>query len=885
MYRCARVQGLDTSEGLLLFGKEHFYVIDGFTMTATREIRDIETLPPNMHEPIIPRGARQGPSQLKRTCSIFAYEDIKEVHKRRYLLQPIAVEVFSGDGRNYLLAFQKGVRNKVYQRFLAVVPSLTDSSESVSGQRPNTSVEQGSGLLSTLVGEKSVTQRWERGEISNFQYLMHLNTLAGRSYNDLMQYPVFPWILADYDSEELDLTNPKTFRTLAKPMGAQTEERLAQYKKRYKDWEDPNGETPAYHYGTHYSSAMIVASYLVRMEPFTQIFLRLQGGHFDLADRMFHSVREAWYSASKHNMADVKELIPEFFYLPELLLNSNNFDLGCKQNGTKLGDVILPPWAKGDPREFIRVHREALECDFVSAHLHEWIDLIFGYKQQGPAAVEAVNVFHHLFYEGQVDIYNINDPLKETATIGFINNFGQIPKQAVIVYECLSEWGQVLCSICPNPKLVITGGTSTVVCVWEMGTSKEKAKALTLKQALLGHTETVTCLTASLAYHIIVSGSRDRTCIIWDLNKLSFVTQLRGHRAPVSALCINELTGDIVSCAGTYIHVWSINGNPIVSVNTFTGRSQQILCCCMSEMNEWDTQNVIVTGHSDGVVRFWRMEFLQVPETPAPEPVEVLEVQEECPETQIGQEAQDEESSDSEAEDQGLSQDTKLLEGQNQLGSASHRPRAASSRAAAAWAADSSSDDSRRWSDQLSLDEKDGFIFVNYSDGQAKGYPHPQANHPHPNQGHYSKLKPGYRWERQLVFRSKLTMHTAFDRKDNAHPAEITALGISKDHSRILVGDSRGRVFSWSVSDQPGRSAADHWVKDEGGDSCSSCSVRFSLTERRHHCRNCGQLFCQKCSRFQSEIKRLKISSPVRVCQNCYYNLQHERGPDEGSWN
>lgn len=53
-----------------------------------------------------------------------------------------------------------------------------------------------------------------------------------------------------------------------------------------------------------------------------------QGGHFDLADRMFHSVREAWYSASKHNMADVKELIPEFFYLPEFLLNSNNFDLG-----------------------------------------------------------------------------------------------------------------------------------------------------------------------------------------------------------------------------------------------------------------------------------------------------------------------------------------------------------------------------------------------------------------------------------------------------------------------------------------------------------------------------------------------------------------------------
>ena len=47
-----------------------------------------------------------------------------------------------------------------------------------------------------------------------------------------MQYPVFPWILADYDSEELDLTSHKTFRDLSKPMGAQTAARLDQFKKR-----------------------------------------------------------------------------------------------------------------------------------------------------------------------------------------------------------------------------------------------------------------------------------------------------------------------------------------------------------------------------------------------------------------------------------------------------------------------------------------------------------------------------------------------------------------------------------------------------------------------------------------------------------------------------
>ncbi|VDN29256.1 unnamed protein product, partial [Gongylonema pulchrum] len=425
MFRCARVQGLDTSEGLLLFGRKHYYVVDGFTLLKTREIRDLDFLPQELHDPIVPYMACGTTHPVRRTrlCSKFSYNDIREVHRRRYLLQPIAIEVFSADGRNYLLAFPRRMRNRVYQKFVSLARLLKDNgSESVGGQRPTAPVEQTS-------RQQSVTQRWVRGEISNFQYLMHLNTLAGRSYNDLSQYPVFPWILRDYESEELDLTDARFFRDLSKPMGAQNSDRLEQFLKRYREWDDPTGETPAYMYGTHYSSAMIVVSYLVRLEPFTQQFLKLQGGHFDLADRMFHSVGDAWLSASRNNMADVKELIPEFFSLPEMFLNSNNFDFGVKQNGVALGDVVLPPWAKGDAREFVRVHRQALECDYVSGNLHNWIDLIFGYKQRGDAAIEANNVYHHLFYEGNVDFENIEDPLTRNATIGFINNFGQIPSQ------------------------------------------------------------------------------------------------------------------------------------------------------------------------------------------------------------------------------------------------------------------------------------------------------------------------------------------------------------------------------------------------------------------------------------------------------------------------
>ena len=77
---------------------------------------------------------------------------------------------------------------------------------------------------------------------------------------------------------------------------------------------------------------------------------------------------------------------------------SNNVDFGKTQTNKQVGDVELPGWAK-TPEEFILKHREALECEYVSRHLHEWIDLIFGYKQRGPEAEKAINVFRYLSYE------------------------------------------------------------------------------------------------------------------------------------------------------------------------------------------------------------------------------------------------------------------------------------------------------------------------------------------------------------------------------------------------------------------------------------------------------------------------------------------------------
>jgi hypothetical protein len=61
---------------------------------------------------------------------------------------------------------------------------------------------------------------------------MHLNEWASRTYNDLTQYPVFPWILKDYKSDRIDLSNPASYRDLRTPIGALEPERFTKFAVR-----------------------------------------------------------------------------------------------------------------------------------------------------------------------------------------------------------------------------------------------------------------------------------------------------------------------------------------------------------------------------------------------------------------------------------------------------------------------------------------------------------------------------------------------------------------------------------------------------------------------------------------------------------------------------
>uniref|UniRef100_A0A8C1U4P4 Neurobeachin a n=1 Tax=Cyprinus carpio TaxID=7962 RepID=A0A8C1U4P4_CYPCA len=348
------------------------------------------------------------------------FSEIRAVFSRRYLLQNTGLEVFMANRTSVMFNFpdQGTVKKVVYS-----LPRVGVGTSYGLPQARRISLATPRQLFKS----SNMTQRWQRREISNFEYLMFLNTIAGRTYNDLNQYPVFPWVLTNYESEDLDLTLPGNFRDLSKPIGALNPKRAVFYAESYETWEDDG--TPPHHYASLYSTAASTLFWLVRIEPFTTFFLNCNN-KFDHPDRTFSGIARSWRSCQR-DTSDVRELIPEFYYLPEMFVNSSGYDLGVREDRTAVCDVELPVWAK-KPEDFVRINRMALESEFVSCQLHQWIDLIFGYKQRGPEAIRALNVFHYLSYEGSVNLDTITDPQLRESTEAQIQSFGQAPSQLLI---------------------------------------------------------------------------------------------------------------------------------------------------------------------------------------------------------------------------------------------------------------------------------------------------------------------------------------------------------------------------------------------------------------------------------------------------------------------
>jgi WD40 repeat protein len=462
--------------------------------------------------------------------------------------------------------------------------------------------------------------------------------------------------------------------------------------------------------------------------------------------------------------------------------------------------------------------------------------------------------------------------------------------RAVFICEPSYLVGEVLTCVCPNPRLVLTAGTSTLVSVWAYD---KRARQLRLAHSLCGHTEAVTCLAASPAWGLAVSGSRDTTAILWDLARLAYIKTLPGHAGPVAAVSINELTGDIVSCAGSHLYLWDVNGVALASVNTVlpspssghvgewkersaaaggsgSSAASQILCVAQSQLNEWDRENVIMTGSSDGVVRMWSLDYVEIPVgtdgQPPPGAAAAAETAADVGKAREPDTLSEEVSSITRlAKKMSVSLSGDCLSSLREAVARQHKASVTSERSVED---DPSSDTEDCCDDELPTDKPsdsdgassspippdlDGDDEVtgssSHSEDAAAGdtvdeqtptaaaapTTLPEINITDDsfvvleapveegvealsadaaggtNGGVGGDAEPamisgdGYTWSRQLVFRAKLTMHTAFERSDNSEPAAVTALAVSKDHRNLYVGDDRGRVFSWQVSNKPGK--------------------------------------------------------------------------------
>lgn len=716
----ARISGIDSFPGLLIFGKTHLYMLDGLVQNEDEEVIDAHEAPKKLF--FVPGSIVElnGPQRAQR----WNLEQVVSYSDRSFLFRDVALEIYFKDSRSLLVVFlHKRQRQEVTDRLSPIVNRLLYEAPPPSPamlKSPLLSPMMGrlSGKLSASLSAKVLTglrldelstaqRKWQTREISNFTYLSILNQISGRTPSDATQYPVFPWVISDYTSATLNLRSTDTYRDLTRPMGALTPVREEAARARYAALQSV-GEKP-FHYGTHFSSSMIVCHFLIRLEPFSHMFKTLQGGDWDLPDRLFSDVRRAYESASQDVRGDVRELIPEFYALPEFLENLARIDFGVQQNtGERIDDVKLPPWAKQDPLLFVVLNRAALESDHVSEHLPQWIDLIWGCKQRDP---DSENVYHPLSYEGSIDLDAITDDLEREATVGIIHNFGQTPRKLFhsphpermmhgnsslsigtlygvaedyhllsqsakvakdlgpgrfvreLIYDhigqriipCSSgmlcvpshpheqiQWDhrggavgdlkilvdqrivQVVeatacsCAAFADANTLITGSNDHAVRLWKLQRGsghlhRQAPLSATLTHIMRSHTEEVLCVTASRAWSIVVSGSKDGSAVFWDLNRGTYVRSIwhgPGDDTDVFLAAVNESTGYVATCSRQRLCLHTVNGRLIASLDLLSSAMHDSYPAITSVAfleRDYARVGVLATGTPDGTIalRTW----------------------------------------------------------------------------------------------------------------------------------------------------------------------------------------------------------------------------------------------------------------------------------------
>ncbi|KAL0063705.1 Beige protein-like 1 [Marasmius tenuissimus] len=206
----ARIAGVDSSPGLLIIGRSHVYMLDGLVEGEDGEVIDAHEAPRSLF--FVPGSIVEldGPQRAQR----WEHEQIVAYSNKTFLFRDVALEIYFKDSRSLLVVFlDKKKRSALEQRLSSIVDKPEPAHTPGILRTPLIGKVSARVLSGFLPDELSTAQRkWQAREISNFTYVSILNQMSGRTPNDATQYPVFPWVLEDYTSETLELSDPAVYR-------------------------------------------------------------------------------------------------------------------------------------------------------------------------------------------------------------------------------------------------------------------------------------------------------------------------------------------------------------------------------------------------------------------------------------------------------------------------------------------------------------------------------------------------------------------------------------------------------------------------------------------------------------------------------------------------
>ena len=378
------------------------------------------------------------------------YNKIQMFFRRRYFFKKQAIEIFTEDRKSYFFKvkdtsidyFIDNIKYYMKQDIEDICILYNKFGEKIGFMNKNNILLNFNMNFiyyeKKILNLKNLYEKWYKWEISTLKLLMILNIYANRSYNDINQYPVFPWIITDFESDTLpNFDQPNFIRQMGKPMGMmdytnESKERKENYELHWKENENDTVKDENYdRYGSHYSTSLYLTYYLVRVFPFSYIRIELQGKKFDDPNRLFNSVANSYENALTQK-SDLRELIPEFFCFPEMFLNVNGLNLGEIENSKGIKNLVqgveMPLWSKNNSYKFIEKHRELLESGEINEKINEWFNIIFGSKQKGKEAKKIGNLFLKQTYEDYEEIYNKNDDSSKIYNCRMVE-FGVTPHQ------------------------------------------------------------------------------------------------------------------------------------------------------------------------------------------------------------------------------------------------------------------------------------------------------------------------------------------------------------------------------------------------------------------------------------------------------------------------